>query len=276
MDSDRSEGRDFAGNLTELVIRHLQRNAPPGALAEALALAGETRSPASLCESTTWSSYAQFRRLLEATATTLGGIERLADIGGQLFTDLTEHDFIEMLQALGSPAAMYAEMDSVTATSMPNTAVGAEEVGPTEWLIHQQLTNGLEPFPAYCAFGLGLLAVTPRLFGYPLGDVVEEACQCHGSPRCTFRVRWDDTDGPARKVAYLETRVQVLEGRLEALQRTVGELVSEDDLEQVLSSIVESAARTSHAPSHVLVIEALPTAAQRVYAEGIDEAEGLQ
>ena len=259
--------------MTAMLVRHLERYERGGALEDVLALAGEPRSPQSLSDPMVWSTYGQFRKLLEAAATVLGGLERLGDVGAHVYDELTEHDYVEMLQALGSPGALFAEMGTVTATALPIVHAASEQVGPTEWLVRSRFTEGFEPFAAYCVYGAGTLASTPRIFGFAPGEVVEEACQTRGAAECVFRVRWDPMDEATRKVDLLETKVQLVEGRLEALQRTVTTLVSAEDVETVLAGIVASAARTIPAPAYVLAIEPLPTAATRVYAHGLDRID---
>ena len=180
--------------------------------------------------------------------------------------------FTHMLQTQGSPAALLANCRQASA-SMHNVAdVRSEEVGPNEWLIHQRFHDGFEPFEEYCSFSAGLFALTPRLFGFPAGQVVEEECQRLGAPACVYRVRWDDQDSPRRRADFAEIRSELLEARLEAFQRTVADLVSSGTLEEILRRIVVAAAQAVRAPAYVLAIDALPSAAQRVYAVGVDDA----
>ena len=65
---------------------------------------------------------------------------------------------------------------------------------------------------------------------------------------------------PEKLAEHYQLRTEVLEARLEALQRVVADLVSGDDLEVVLQRIVASAARAVSAPAYVLALEALPSA----------------
>jgi hypothetical protein len=150
-----------------------------------------------------------------------------------------------MLQALGSPSSLYADIGPAAASLSPVITLIGEEQGPTEWLMVQQFRYGLEPFREYCKYSIGLLSVTPRLFGYPPALVIEEECQCFGAPACRFRVTWQPTDESTRRAEQLEVQVQVLQGSLEALQVTVGDLVSGEDLEEVLARIITSADASS-------------------------------
>ncbi|MDQ1534063.1 MAG: hypothetical protein QOF28_1824, partial [Actinomycetota bacterium] len=65
-----------------------------------------------------------------------------------------------------------------------------------------------------------------------------------------------------------EVQVHVLQGALEALQATVGDLVSGEDPEEVLARIITSASRAVRAPGFVLAIEAGLSTSQRVYSDG--------
>ena len=67
-DSDLPSGLHFAGVNTWLLVRYLRDQEVPGAAAAVLRDAGETRSEDELFDLATWSSYDQFRRLLEVTA----------------------------------------------------------------------------------------------------------------------------------------------------------------------------------------------------------------
>src|SRR4029077_11809071 len=128
--------------------------------------------------------------------------------------------------------------------------MSARRFGPSEWLCRQRFEEGFAPFPEYCDFTCGLLSIVPHVFGFGFGEVVEETCIRDGAPACTFRVRWDVVHSPERIAEHYQLRAEVLEARLEALQRVVADLVSGDDLEVVLQRIVASAARAVSAPAY--------------------------
>jgi diguanylate cyclase (GGDEF)-like protein len=259
----------FSAITTTMVVTHLRDRVGPEALERMLRLAGEQRSPEELCEPGTWSSYAQCRQLLEAAATVLGGADQLyaPALGG--FSNITTPDYAAVLQALGSPGALYAEVSSAAAGLSPIVRQESEEVGPTEWIIRTRFVNGFEPFKEWCWLGMGLVAATPVLFGFPPGEVAEETCQCEGAPACTIRVRWQVTDDAVHRAEYWQMRAALLEGGLEAFERAVANLVGGDDLDAVLPRVLEAAARAVPAPVFVLAL----TGNDRVYAEGLADEE---
>ena len=269
--------RHFGGILTRMLFEHLQLRCRPGSAEEVLRLAGEHRSIDELSRDEEWSSYAQFRSLIDAAGEVLGGPAALVEVGRK--ADLVADDsvdYTEMLQSLGSPAALYADMSRTTRVLAPIVEVEAEEVGPTEWIMRQRLEDGFEPFEGYCAFAAGLSALTPVIFGYPPAEVIEEQCQCRGADWCTFRIRWEALDEPARRGEYYETRAKLLEGRLETLHETLGELVSKGDLDELLSHVVASAARAVRAPGYVLALSVLPTHHQRIHTVGLPAGDAAR
>ncbi len=98
-------------------------------------------------------------------------------------------------------------------------------------------------------------------------EVVHEECACDGAPACRYRIRWFP-DEPGATTEFLESRIEILTARLESLHETVGDLVSDPDLERVLAKIVGSAAHAMHAPIFVLALEALPAGAEARVREG--------
>jgi diguanylate cyclase (GGDEF)-like protein len=270
-DSDLPPGLHFAGVNTWMLMRYLRAHAGAEVVAQVLADAGETRTEEDLLDLATWSSYDQFRRLLEATAAICGTATLTSASSGGL-SDPSMPEMTAMLQSLGSPEALL-EMTTQSggAGLAPVLGFGGAAVGSTEWVVREWFLDGLAPFPEYCSWAAGLYANIPALFGLR-AEVTKEACQCDGAPACEYRIRWFPEDESA-EAEYLETRIQVLTARLEGLQQTVGDLVSDDDLERVLARIVVSAARTISAPMFVLALEELPAADKRVYAAGIDDAE---
>jgi hypothetical protein len=231
VDSGGTAGLHFAGLNTWLLARHL-RDLAPDALARVLREADDPRTEAEMFDLATWSSYAQFRRLLETTARLFGSDELTRAAGGGL-ADPTMPEMTSMLQSLGSPEALLAMLtESGGAGLAPVVAFDGHETGENEWVLREWFLDGYAPYRDYCAWAQGLYSNIPQLFGMR-AEVTKEACACDGAPSCDYRVRWFPEEDDAA-AAYVETRIATLNARLEALQETVGDLVSGDDLEDVL------------------------------------------
>ena len=271
-DNGLPPGLHFAGVNTRLLLRYLRDQEAPGAVARVLHDAGESRSEEQLVDAATWSSYAQFRRLLEETARSFGGNATLQRAASGGLTDGSQAEMTAMLQSLGSPEALLRIItDAGGAGLAPVLKFGGEEVGPNEWLVREWFTEGFPPFHEYCAWATGLYSNIPTLFGMR-AEVTKEACACDGAPVCEYRIRWF-ADDEKTEAEYFEARVQMLTARLEGLQQTVSDLVSDDDLEHVLARVVVSAARTISAPVFVLALEAMPAADKLVYSAGIADCD---
>jgi len=104
-----SEGKRHASHVAvRLVLEHVGRQLGDDGVARVLALAGEERSLAVSLEDAEWSSYAQFRWLLEAAGEVLGGHERIVEMATAGLTGGSMPSSTEMLQALGSPHVLFA------------------------------------------------------------------------------------------------------------------------------------------------------------------------
>ena len=144
-------------------------------------------------------------------------------------------------------------------------------------MLTQRFDDGFEAIPEYCSLLAGLLAMPPRLFGYSPAEVVEEQCQADGADACHFRVQWQETEDPGLRADHFENLARGLEMRLDALRRTVADIVSAESIDSVLTRLVATVAHTVVAPAHVLVLHATPVAVRQIYSLGLDrgEAESL-
>ena len=266
--------RDFSAGLTRFLLDHIRSELGDDGVNELISRAGSGRSATQLVDSDEWLSYSELRALFEAGADILGGAEHLARIA-MLPVDVTPSDaqYTDMLQALGTPGSLYANMAATSGTVATVVEIHGQEIGPTEALVTERFTRGLEPFKAYCWFSIGLLAMPTQIYGLAPAEVTEEACQCDGAPFCRFRVRWSEPDPTVKELAFLRVRTQILESHLEALLATVAELVSGDDIDLVLDRIIHSVSTAVRAPAYVLALGALPAASKQVYAVGIGESD---
>jgi diguanylate cyclase (GGDEF)-like protein len=270
--SQRS-GRDFNGALSLVAIGYLLDQTPPGTVDEVLRLAGESRTAATLCDANTWSSYGQYRRLLEAVGVALGGPAELATIGRHVFDAMRNPELIETLRRMGSPEAAFASMPGLAGSVAPGFALTVQMLGRNECQVEWHINDPNEPFPEFCAFERSLLAAVPEIFGYPTAEVLDETCQCDGAARCRARLRWGSGDDEAAQRRGAEMRARLAEARLDELQRTVADLVSGDGLEVVLMKVVAAARRAVQTPGYILDIRANASVGRFIRTEGITDAQ---
>jgi diguanylate cyclase (GGDEF)-like protein len=271
-----SSDRDVSGVAIQYLISYLEACEPAGALEQILREAGETRSPTTLRAATTWSSYAQFRRLLEATGNVLDGLTTLSHVSDHVFDLNQSPELSESLSSMGSLAEVYASLPALMESTIPMVEMLTESPGTNECRIRLRFTEGREPYPESCAYQLGLLATMPRAFGTSDAEIFVEACQCEGAPYCQALLRWPPTDDVAARVSRAEIRTRLIQARLQGLQRTVADLVSGDDLPIVLTRVVEAVNRAVPARLHILDIDPTVTRDRLVCAVSIDEAEAVR
>ena len=124
--------RDFAGVQTQHLVSYLQTCRSEEILERVLQVAGETRTVAELSDASAWSSYTQFRALLEAAGEVLGGADTLFEVGRHIYDSIQSPDFSEAVVALGSPVAVYAAVPGFMGTIAPVVEWDTEIIGSNE------------------------------------------------------------------------------------------------------------------------------------------------
>jgi diguanylate cyclase (GGDEF)-like protein len=260
----------ISGLYTKMLMDSLLQRMSADAVASILHRAGEVRSVAELRESS-WSSYDQFRRLLEEAKIALdhqpGPRANLMELLTLVHTEMSG-----TIQAIGSPREVLANTTG-TSSLVPIRRYEGAEIAPNEWTLSEHFVDGFAPYPEYCEFSAGQYALIPLLFGLPQAEVVEEKCQCRGDDSCVFRIRWDDVDPAQSRVEYLEMRTEVLEARLEQLQGMVTDLASNERYEDVLQGIVASSKRSVGASGAILALEPREGSPRKTYSEGMTDSE---
>ena len=270
IEDHRDGGHHFTGGVTEMLIRHIG-HVDPKLVGKLLENARETRSLAELTDAGTWSSYAQTKRLLQAAAELLAAHGGLEQVGISVMADNAQPAATVMMQDLGSLSAMFRDVGVMAQYISSITLAASSEVGPTEWVVDQRFKDGFPPIREFCSFSAGLLAAAPLLFGIPAATVEHEECQCDGAALCRFRIRFEVIDEQRQRADFFETRSRLLTSQIETLQNTVGHLVHTDDLDEVLSRIVASAANAVQAPSFVLAIAAHHPIGRHVSYRGLSD-----
>jgi diguanylate cyclase (GGDEF)-like protein len=267
-DGEPNSGRDFAGAYVGVLISYLRDRAPAGALETVLAVAGETRSVEEIVDPSVWSTYWEFRRLLEATTEVLG-FDALEAAGALTANAGDNPGGVAMILSFGTPGPALAEFGQLGATLAPIVDMESRQTGSTEWTVTMRFKDGYEPFPAFCKFTLSLLSAVPRLFGYESVSTAVESCQCDGAHSCVGRVRWEDTDH-IDEIDHECNRALLAEARLEGLQSTLTDLLFGQGIAYVLPRIVAAAARAVPASSYVLAIVDPTTTQPHLYCDGIE------
>ena len=261
--------------LTQFLVEYLQGNTPEGTLDEVYRLVDASRTVALFNGEAAWTPYAERRRMLESAGVVLGGgPETLTEVGRCVFDTIRRPEMLELLQVLGSPAAVYEALPHFLALHAPAFKMSTEQIGPNECRVQIVMIPPNEPFRELCAFGLGMASTLPQLFGFSVADISHESCQCDGDPCCSARFRWDAAEGSEAEARRADMKIRLLEARLAELQSTVAELGSGDGLAHVLTRVMAGATRAVEAPKFVLDIKASAGSNRFIRTKGLDEAEG--
>jgi diguanylate cyclase (GGDEF)-like protein len=270
--SDATES-GVSGLFTMILMASLEERLTAGALNALLQRAGETRSVEELKEIGSWTSFDQFKLLLQEAAQ-MFGLEFLVK-GTYLSSASVENfDMSETIRAFGSPGELL-RASSGTNPMMPMRRYEMTEIAATEWTISEWFVEGYDHYPEFCAFFAGQYARIPMYHGLPPAEVVEEKCQSRGDDVCFFRLRWEELGEGASREDYHQVHSQLLEARLEQLKRMITDVASNERYEDVLQGIVRSAKRAILASGVVMALEARAGSPRKVYSDGLADAESL-
>jgi diguanylate cyclase (GGDEF)-like protein len=255
----------FTGANTRYLVRYVRRKLGDDGVAALLADAGERRSVDELVNSSTWSTYWQFRTLLEAAGRLLGDRAVLAEAGAH--ADLLMPFVTHAIMQLGSVEALFEHIHEVNAMMTQLVDVKSDEVGPYEWILEQRFRPGYEPFVEYCRFCLGVWSVGPAVFGFLPAQVEEVECSCDGATACRFRIRVVEHED--REASSWKMRARVAEIQRSQFEQVVHDLVSGIDLDALLDRATQAAAEAVGATASLLELHALPSASERLYSHGL-------
>ena len=241
MEASQAE-RHISGVYTKLLMEFLVGTMPPDRIDTLLAQAAESRSLAELADAGSWSSYDQFRRLLEERSRL--DPTSLYDQSELLSDWLKTWELSQAAQTLDSPGTLLAS-GSEENPLVPIRRYEKTEVASNEWTIRESFKDDYQPYPEFCDFAAVQYAIIPIVFGLPTGEVVEEECQCRGDAACVFRLRWQDEDTDSLRADHYRMRAELVEDRLEQIQEMIADLTSSERYEDVLQGFVASSLRTA-------------------------------
>jgi len=267
----RALERHISGVYTTILMGFLVETMPAERVKELLRRAAEARSIDELSDVGSWSSYRQFRRLLEERFRLDGrSLHEQADTLGQLQSNW---EMSQSARTLGSPGELIAGGSDANPL-VPIRRYDKTQVAPNEWIIRERFEAGYEPFPEFCDFVAIQYALIPMIFGMAPGEVTEEECQCRSDGQCLFRIRWQPHETDAQEMEQYRARAELAEIRLGQVQEMITALASNEQHEDILQGFVGSLLRTAlGAGGALLVLEARPGAAKTIYSEGFAGAD---
>ena len=243
-------------------------------------VAGRRHDAEFLQNTDNWVSLDEAVGLLAAGVRVTGDPDFARRVGAETVRQHAGTQVATLLRSLGSPEAVLNGITAAAAKFSTVTDMEAIEAEPGRAVVRAVARDGFKRSQLHCDWARGLLSTPTGLFGLPPARVEESECQARGGSECRYTVSWDhdlaaQAADPQKRVTALEAQVVAMNERLESAFATASDLVSADDLDAVLTRIVERAANAVRAPSYVLAVRV--EGDRHVFSQGVkpDEAERI-
>jgi diguanylate cyclase (GGDEF)-like protein len=278
MDSAQEPGRDVCCSMTSVLLRLVRSSGGEGLVHELLERSGSMREPAYLEDADNWASQDEVAALLQNAVELTGDPAFAMRVGEETVTQHAGKQVATLLRSLGSVEAVLQAVALTAGKLTTTTELEAIDVAPGRATVRAQAREGFTRTVQNCELTTGLLRGTPSLFGLPGAQVHQSECQARGDAQCLYTVTWDaelaeEAADPQQRVTALEAQLKATSERLHSVYAIASDLVSTEDLDTVLRRIVERAADTVRAPSHILAVRPGEHAELQVYSRGIGSQE---
>lgn len=273
---DAREGRHTSGITTALIVRYVRARGGEEALERVLEAAGEDRGAEVLEDESIWSTYEQKIALFEAAARVFSDPLIARRIGASATQHRVGTGLKVLLRGVGSPGLVLKGIARAAPKFSTVCSMKAVDVQRANAVVTYELHEGFAPHRMDCDYNRGLLSQVSTLFGLPPAAVWHSRCQVDGTDRCVYRVSWATTNRFRRgrdRIADLESRLAMVMDRGDALQSTIADLISPDDLDQLLPRIAARAATAVQAPAYLIAVRYPDAETDRVHYEGLNEAD---
>ena len=265
--------RDTAGITTRLILAHVRTQGADAAVADVLAMAAVPHTLEELEDERTWSSYATKTALFEAAATVLNDPAVGFHIGQGLLGHQIGGALRLVIGALGSPRQVLRSIAKANAKFASSSSMHCLDVGAERGTVIRTLHPPCEPSRYDCDYTRGLLTQVSVLFGLPPAAIEHPECQVTGAAECVYVVSWQRRSFRRRRVDPATTfELAALREQVVDLQRTVADLVSTEDLDEVLRRIATRASAAVRAQRYLLAVQFPDERAPRVIGDGYPEA----
>jgi diguanylate cyclase (GGDEF)-like protein len=248
--------RETSGATTCLIARYVRDHAGQEGLARVHARSRVQAPIEALEDERRWFTYEDKIALFEAAAVVLDDPEVTRRMGESVLKFQVGAGLRVLLRTLGSPRVVLSNIAKANSKFSTVAKMEAIELGRTDAVVRYQLSPDKAPHRLDCLYNQGLLSVVGPLFGLPLLAIEHRECQVLGAPSCIYRVHWPRRHLRRRheREANLIERSAGLAAQLHAFQSTAADLVSADDISEVLERIVARAGVAVSAPRYLLAV----------------------
>jgi diguanylate cyclase (GGDEF)-like protein len=252
--------RETSGATSCLIVRYVRAHGGDEAVARVVARARAPYSIAELEDERHWISYEDKLALFEAASEILGDPHVSRHMGEAALEHRVGAGLRLLLRTLGSPRLVLANVAKACPKFSTVATMEALELHRERAVVAYRLDDGKRPHRLDCEYNMGLISVIGPLFGLPPLEIEHPACQVRGDERCIYRVQWPSRLrrlGRSRRLRQRQLHQQLAElaTEVQSLRSTAADLVSSDDVSDVLARIVSRAASAVSAPRYLLAVE---------------------
>jgi len=295
--------QDISGAVTSVIVRYVRSRVGQFGVAQMLTTAGEARPVEILEDPRSWSTHEEAIALLGAASQATGDPDIGRHVGEEMLRQHDGTDVANLLRSLGSPAELLRNVTAAAAKFTTVSTLEPLEVGDAHAVVQALTRPGFARHLYLCEFTKGLLSQVPVLFGLVPAVVTETECQARGGRFCLYSVAWEarqwtsfvdertslysmawDQQGVVEarselevadetRIAMLQEQLRQMGERLEEVFSTASDLLSVENLPELLASITRRAAGAVHAPRYLLVVQTAPEEALHLHHHGFDEQE---
>jgi diguanylate cyclase (GGDEF)-like protein len=253
-----AEPRETASTTISLLLRHVRGQGGDEAVAEVLARAGVQQDAAALQSASTWVGYDTRIRLFEAATAVLGDPATMFTVGAGSVRGEIQPVLVQLLTVFASPAAIYRQMPRMVPKFTTTSTMDVIEVGRTTATVRYRLNDGYRPSRLDCQYAQGLFSSVPAVFGLAPARVSHPRCQSDGYPECEYLLTWSmRVHWWSRRTRnrWVDDSLSVLRDKVREVQLAAADLVSSDNVDDVLARIVDRATSAVLAPGYLLIVE---------------------
>ncbi|WP_199824797.1 putative bifunctional diguanylate cyclase/phosphodiesterase [Cellulomonas timonensis] len=263
---------------TTLILRYVEERGGPQAVAATVEAAGVPFTVAELDDPSRWVGYDTRIRLFEAATAVLGDPRAPWEIGAAALRHGLHHAIVPLLRGFGSPREVYRQLPRAVPKFTTTSTMDLVECAGDEATIRYRLHEGHTHSRLDCEYAQGLISGVPVIFGLPPARIRHPECESDGSSACVYHVRWERRRRWWSRAARRESAdlgLTALRVQLEEFQDAAADLVSSDDVEEVLERIVRRAVAAVLAPAYLLVLDGGDGVMARHHGLDAERAERL-
>jgi diguanylate cyclase (GGDEF)-like protein len=269
--------RETAGVTTRLIVTYVRRHGGDEAVGELVRRSGVAHRLDQLEDERFWCSYDDKIALLRTAGEVLHDPRIGRHLGESLFDEQVGTGLRLLIGSLGHPQQVLRSVSKANAKFSTAATMATVSTTSRGGVVTYRLHPPNRPHRLDCDYTQGILSQVSVLFGLPPADVVHPACQVDGADACRYEVSWAPRrfrDRFRARAADLVTpfEADALRDQLVDLQRTVADLVSTPDLDQLLHRIADRAGASVRGQRYLLAVQLEGEAAPRFHSDGFAPA----